>query len=71
MMYEIQFVRFVDGETYPGVLQKYEMESPNLSQVEDHARLLYAATAAANVANGWQIVENGGAVVSQWRDPER
>ena len=70
MIYEIQFVRFADGETWPKVLQKMEIASPVLSRVEEQAHLLYRATAVVNQANGWQVVENGGAVVRQWWDPD-
>ena len=71
MVYEIQFVRFAEGETWPAILQKMEIESPILSRVEEQAHLIYRATAVANPANGWQVIENGGAVVSQWQDPDR
>jgi hypothetical protein len=71
MIYQIEFIRRVARRDAPEVLQRANMQAPTLNLVKHQARAMFDATKLINqVAEGYQIVENGGAVAYRWHDEE-
>jgi len=66
MLYQIQFIRFVDRRPEPEILQETADEFPSLADAKARGRTLFATIQAATGAQGFRIRENGHDVVSHW-----
>ena len=65
MMYQIEFIRYVDGRSEPTVVERINAESPTLQAAIDKAVTLFGTLQAIKDADGFQIRENGQHIVAR------
>jgi hypothetical protein len=65
MLYQIEFIRTVEGRAEPSVVHRINGEFPTDQAAIDHGVVLFSTLQATTDAQGFRVIENGERLVAQ------
>ena len=64
MMYQIEFIRYINGRAHPEVLERINGVFPTLRAAIDQGTALFRTMQVSQHAQGFRVLENGERVVA-------